>query len=65
MSYVDGCVGTWPKEKRSESAPHSFIVPYIFFLVELTRDVLPRSGPRHGESPLRSLWTETQLSSAV
>ncbi|XP_076600537.1 calmodulin-regulated spectrin-associated protein 2 isoform X2 [Chaetodon auriga] len=27
MSYVDGCVGTWPKEKRSSSRGISFEIP--------------------------------------
>nr|XP_020471626.1 calmodulin-regulated spectrin-associated protein 2-like [Monopterus albus] len=27
MSYVDGCVGTWPKEKRSSSQGISFEIP--------------------------------------
>ncbi|XP_030016138.1 calmodulin-regulated spectrin-associated protein 2 isoform X2 [Sphaeramia orbicularis] len=27
MSYVDGCVGTWPKEKRSTSRGISFEIP--------------------------------------
>ncbi|XP_035526086.1 calmodulin-regulated spectrin-associated protein 2 [Morone saxatilis] len=27
MSYVDGCIGTWPKEKRSSSRGISFEIP--------------------------------------
>ncbi|KAJ8409479.1 hypothetical protein AAFF_G00228800 [Aldrovandia affinis] len=28
MSYVDGCVGTWPKEKRSSAHGISFDIPF-------------------------------------
>ncbi|XP_012690619.2 calmodulin-regulated spectrin-associated protein 2 isoform X3 [Clupea harengus] len=28
MSYVDGCVGTWPKEKRSSAHGISFEIPF-------------------------------------
>ncbi|XP_029930430.1 calmodulin-regulated spectrin-associated protein 2 isoform X2 [Myripristis murdjan] len=40
MSYVDGCVGTWPKEKRSTSRGISFEIP-----LDGDPTVLPSGGP--------------------
>ncbi|KAA8587304.1 hypothetical protein FQN60_016166 [Etheostoma spectabile] len=44
MSYVDGCVGTWPKEKRSSSRGISFEIPLDGDLTVLPGEAPSLSG---------------------
>uniref|UniRef100_A0A4W5Q7M8 Calmodulin regulated spectrin-associated protein family, member 2a n=1 Tax=Hucho hucho TaxID=62062 RepID=A0A4W5Q7M8_9TELE len=51
MSFVDGCVGTWPKEKRSGPYGVSFDIPFD------KEDTTQTSTP-HGRGMTRSTSTE-------
>ncbi|XP_062378009.1 calmodulin-regulated spectrin-associated protein 2 isoform X2 [Sardina pilchardus] len=51
MSYVDGCVGTWPKEKRSSAHGISFEIPF-------DDAVVPTQPGSTGRGMTRSASTE-------
>ncbi|KAL2097069.1 hypothetical protein ACEWY4_006276 [Coilia grayii] len=51
MSYVDGCVGTWPKEKRSSAHGISFEIPF-------DDEVTPVQPGSSGRGMARSASTE-------
>ncbi|KAI5615347.1 calmodulin-regulated spectrin-associated protein 2-like isoform X4, partial [Silurus asotus] len=48
LSYVDGCVGTWPKEKRSSAHGISFEIPFDDPVVCTSGPGLSRSASSEG-----------------
>ncbi|KAF7692617.1 hypothetical protein HF521_010227 [Silurus meridionalis] len=48
LSYVDGCVGTWPKEKRSSAHGISFEIPFDDPVVYTSGPGLSRSASSEG-----------------
>uniref|UniRef100_A0A672RTN8 Calmodulin regulated spectrin associated protein family member 2 n=1 Tax=Sinocyclocheilus grahami TaxID=75366 RepID=A0A672RTN8_SINGR len=48
LSYVDGCVGTWPKEKRSSAHGISFEIPFDDSMSSTSGRGLSRSASTEG-----------------
>ncbi|XP_026780780.1 calmodulin-regulated spectrin-associated protein 2 isoform X2 [Pangasianodon hypophthalmus] len=48
LSYVDGCVGTWPKEKRSSAHGISFEIPFDDPMACMPSQGLSRSASSEG-----------------